>query len=203
MNTGLAGLGHRTEWATRVNVPMAIKEPQSSVLFLNDQGSPLPEWLQKPLRRQITRLGRNFPVLSDLAVIQNILDGVGQRVIEKINSGVEIENLQAYIDAASTNAAVDAAKHSAPFSNKVPLPTAAQELTGGKGARSDAAVLWDRATEVLSGQEEQILIRHLWFGERHQEIGAALGLDVTAVRSRYSRALDKIRSHFRANNTKK
>jgi len=181
---------------------MAIKEPQSSVLFLNNQGGPLPEWLQKPLHRQITRLARNFPVLCDLAVMQNILDGVGQRVMEKINSGVEIENLQAYIDVASTNAAVDATKHSAPFSNKVPLSTAAQELTDGKSARPDAAVLWDRATEVLSAQEEQILIRYLCLGERHQEIGAALELDVTAVRSRYSRAIEKIRRHFRTNGTK-
>ena len=182
---------------------MAIKEPQWSVLFLNDQGGPLPAWLQKPLRRQITRLSRNFPALSDLAVIQNILDGVGQRVIEKINRGVEIANVQAYIDIASTNAALDATKTSVPFSNKVPLPAAAQELTAGNGARADAAVLWDRATEVLSAQDEQILIRYLWYGERHQEIGKALGLDVTAVRSRYSRALDKVRRHCGAGRTAK
>ena len=182
---------------------MAIKEPQWSVLFLNDQGGPLPAWLQKPLRRQITRLSRNFPALSDLAVIQNILDGVGQRVIEKINRGVEIANVQAYIDIASTNAALDATKNSIPFSNKVPLPAAVQEITDGNGARADAAVLWDCAMEVLSAQEEQIVIRYLYYGDRHQEIGAALGMDVTAVRSRYSRALDKVRKHFGVNRTKK
>jgi len=182
---------------------MAIKEPQSNVQFLNDQGGPLPQWLQKPLRRQITRLARDFPALNDFAVIQNILDGVGQRVIAKIDSGVEIANVQAYIDVASTNAALDAIKHSAPFSNKAPLPSAVQEITDGHGARTDAAVMWDRATKVLNAQEEQILIRYMWYGDRHHEIGKALGLDVTAVRSRYSRAMDKLRKHFGADRTAK
>lgn len=179
---------------------MAIKEPQSNVQFLNDQGEPLPEWLQKPLRRQIARLSDKFPSLTDLAVIQNILDGVGQRVIAKINSGVAIENLHAYIDVASTNAARDAIKHSPQFSNTVPPPLAGSERTD---ENSDAAVLWDRATKVLNAQDEQILIRIFWYGDRHPEIGRALGLDVTAVRSRYSRALDKLRRHFGAGRTAK
>lgn len=179
---------------------MAIKELRSNVQFLNHQGEPLPEWLQKPLRRQIARLSQNFPTLTDLAVIQNILDGVGQRVIAKINSGVEIENLQAYIDVAAANAALDAVKHSTSFSN---LHSAIRQITDGHAARTDAAVMWGRATKVLTPHEEQILIRYLWFGDRHHEIGKALGLDVTAVRSRYSRALDKVRRHFGADRATK
>lgn len=73
---------------------MAIKE-QVTVLFLDRQGKPLPDWLQKPLQRQVLRLSQRFPLLMDLAVIQNVLDGVGQRIIAKVNGGVKIANMQA------------------------------------------------------------------------------------------------------------
>lgn len=170
----------------------ATKQP-SSVVFLSASGEALPDWLQPALQRQLSRLEREFPAFrGDLAVIQDLLDRVGQRVAEKVAGGLVIENVMAYVDTAAFNAAIDATKYRQDLLQGRSVPVTEQEATSVNGS-GPQLVLWRDATEWLNAQEEDILMRYFWYGERHREIAVALGLSQTAVRSRFSRCLDKLR----------
>ena len=170
---------------------MAITEP-SCVVFVNKAGQPLPDWLQAPLLRQVYRLNRDFPVFGgDLAAIQNTLDEVGQRVAERVNDGMVIENLNAYVDSAASNAAIDETRR------RPTVPVADERVLSN--LRANVAVedpLWSNAFQDLSKEEEDIVVRYFWYGDRHTEIARELGLSDTAVRTRFSRALLKVRKRL-------
>lgn len=173
------------------------KEP-STITFLSATGEPLPDWIQTPLQRQVGRLARDFPTLhGDCAVIQNILDQVGQRVVEKVAGGLRIENVNAYVDTAAHNAAIDATKHPDVFGRARTniVPVTEQTLEEHSVVQPDS-VVWKEAREWLNAQEEELLMRYFFYGEYHTEIAAGLGLSETAVRSRFSRAIEKVRRRF-------
>ncbi len=171
-----------------------ITKPPPDVLFLNERGEPLPDWLQRPLQRQIPRLLRDFPAFrGDVAVVQNVLDGVGQRVAQKVAGGLVIDNPNAYVDTAAQNAAIDCTRRHHDLFDGLSVVRDTEEEPAPESELSQGRVLWHKASEWLNAQEEEILIRYLWLGENHPEIARALGLSETAVRSRYSRALGKLR----------
>ncbi len=71
------------------------------------------------------------------------------------------------------------------------------ETTGRVAANEqDAELLLDKLGDFLNAQEEELLVRFHFYGEKHKEISKALGLSETAVRSRLSRAREKARRYF-------
>ena len=167
-------------------------------IFVDQLGNALPEWLQVPLQSQALRLARSFSALRDSARLQNLLDQIGQRVLHKIEGGNQIKNLTAYVGAAARNAALDALRNS---KSDALGQLAAQTFHEGafSSQHRDSAelkVTMNQITQILTTLEEQILIRFVVHGERHSEIAATLGLSPTAVRSRYSRSLERLRRRF-------
>lgn len=175
---------------------MALQEPVA-IVFIDSTGTPLPDWIQIVLRPHIPRLSREFPGLrNDLAVIQNILDRVGQRVVAKIEAGENIENVEAYLYTACTNAAIDHTGTHEIFNRR---DVGDVEVAGRVAANEqDARLLLDKLGDFLNAQEEELLVRFHFYGEKHKEISKALGLSETAVRSRLSRARDKARQHLKS-----
>ena len=173
---------------------MALQQPLA-IVFVDSTGAPLPDWLQTALRPHIPRLSREFPGLrSDLALIQNILDGVGQRVIAKLETGEKIESVEAYLHTACTNAARNQTSTLEMFNG---LDIGSGETTGRVAANEqDAELLLDKLGDFLNAQEEELLVRFHFYGEKHKEISKALGLSETAVRSRLSRAREKARRYL-------
>jgi RNA polymerase sigma factor (sigma-70 family) len=175
---------------------MALQEP-IAIVFVDSNGAPLPDWIQIALRPHIPRLSREFPALrNDLAVIQNILDRVGQRIIGKVEAGENIDNVQAYLYTACTNAAIDLTRTHEMFNG---CDVGDIEAAGHVAANEhDAELLLDKLGDFLNAQEEELLVRFHFYGEKHKEISKALGLSETAVRSRLSRARDKARQHLKS-----
>lgn len=166
-------------------------------MFLDERGEPLPDWLQRPLLRQIPKLLRDFPGFrGDVAVVQNVLDGVGQRVAQKAAGGLVIENVNAYVDTAAHNAAIDRTRKRHDVFDGLSVLLDTQQEPAPVSDLSHGRVLWHKACGLLNSQEERILVRYLWFGENHAEVARALGLSETAVRSRYSRAMAKLRKEL-------
>ena len=175
---------------------MALQQP-FVIVFIDSTGEPLPDWLQTALRPQILRLSREFQGLrNDLALIQNVLDGVGQRVMAKIQAGEKIESVEAYLHTACTNAARNQTATLEMFNGR---DVGSGEAAGRVAAKeNDAGLLLDKLGDFLNTQEEELLVRFHFYGEKHQEISKALGLSETAVRSRLSRARDKARRYFKS-----
>jgi hypothetical protein len=65
----------------------------SNLVFVAKDGTPLPSALQEVLKQEGKRLVHNFPRLNDPAVIHDILDQVGQGILQKQQSGEPITNL--------------------------------------------------------------------------------------------------------------
>ena len=169
----------------------------ATVTFVDADGSPLPEWLQSALRRQMERLPLEFPRLSDPAVRQNLLDRVGQRIKAKAALGVHIEHVEAYVEVAARNAALDICRRVDPLYRSSLVDS--ERAAVGPNAVADAVAgseVFDRARKQLSPEEQEILIRYAVEGEKHREIAAALGLEHDTVRRKYSRALAKLRECF-------
>ena len=158
------------------------------VVFLDKDGSPLPEWLQGPLERQWKRLARDFPRLNDPAVIQDLLDGVGQRVLEKTERAEPIDGIESFVATATKNAATSAMRG-------VDIYVRGQTSPEGRlpGIQLVPEPLHHWWGKLLEPDEEEFLIRHLLMGDRHEEIAQKMGLPVSTVRTRYSRVIGKLR----------
>lgn len=63
----------------------------------------------------------------------------------------------------------------------------------GDTDRSDEAIVLRQAMTILGSQERQIVVLHAVSGLRHREIAQILGLPLSTVLSKYSRALGKLR----------
>lgn len=170
-----------------------LREPLQ-IVFLDESGTALPDWIQKPLLGQVSRLQREFPGLrGDLAVIQSLLDQVGQRIVAKLAGGERIDNLDAYCYRCCNNAAQDAVSTREMFTKRC---VNADEFPGTASALATTEFLVDRLPDILNAQEEEVVVRFHFWGERHKEISAKMGLSEVAVRSRLSRALEKLRRHL-------
>lgn len=155
-------------------------------VFVSKLGQPLPKWLQDPLERQRLKLMRDFPSLRDLAVVQDLLDAVGQRVLEKSERGDTIEGVEAFISTAARNAAVSYLRGGDIFSHGTSVPVQPQ-LT----VTPSEHLWWGK---LLTNEEGELVVRHLWMGERHEEIAQFFGVPVSTIRNRYARIIAKLRA---------
>ncbi len=169
-----------------------MDNPHDCIIFLRRDGQPLPECLQGPLERNRRRLAREFPTLNDPATLQNLLDAVGQRVLDKMQRGDRIHGLESFVAKASRNAALDAISGVDVY-QRGRIQAFRTETVDPP--QSTLEPWWNKA---LTADEEDLLVRHLWMGDRHDEIAQALHLPVSTVRNRYSRILEKIRTLWKA-----
>lgn len=77
------------------------------------------------------------------------------------------------------------------------LPLEAEDCLSGLAMDPEDKLMLVQCMKVLTDEERQIVILHAVAGFRHREIAEMLKLNTSTVLSKYHRAIQKMRSHFR------
>jgi RNA polymerase sigma-70 factor (ECF subfamily) len=66
-----------------------------------------------------------------------------------------------------------------------------------RGGDQEAALALEKALAELPEEQREVVVMRMWGGLTLEEIGAAVGVPLNTVASRYRYALEKLRSNLR------
>lgn len=145
--------------------------------------------LYEQLGRQIYALA--FSILNNRADAEDAMQDAFLKVARHAASFDPKGNARAWVMAIARNAALDIQSKRVPI---VPLEQDREEPAKGDfTAEIELGSMLSRLPEI----ERQIVLLKAAEGFRYAEIGETLGLTAEAVRKKYKRALQKLRSEYR------
>ena len=161
----------------------------ANAVFVAKNGCQFPNAIQVVLRQEGKRIARDYRRLRDPAIIQDILDGVGQIVLEKMERGEGIGNLPRFVSVLAKRAAIRRLRGVDIFERCESRP-----LLENRATPSSSPPQWLILPDVLDATDELLIMAHIFEGRKHRESAALLGIPESTARKRYSRALERLRA---------
>jgi DNA-directed RNA polymerase specialized sigma24 family protein len=161
----------------------------ANTLFIAKDGSALPSAIQAVLRREGKRIARDYPRLRDPAIIQDILDGVGQAVLDKVERAEPITSLAHFVSVLAKRAAIRRLRGVDIFERYEARPLVEN---GATPPRTPPELLIP--SDLLDAMDEMLIMAHIFEGRGHRETATVLGMSESTARKRYSRAIEKLRA---------